>query len=251
MLALAVTGKLSGRVAVVTGGASGIGESISKLFANEGATVVIMDRDIERARALAATIKAVALECDVSDESDVKRAFESARDKAGGHVEILVNNAGINTASELCDMPTDLWDDMIRTNLRSVFLCTREVLPAMKEKRYGRVINLASQLGHKGAPELVHYCAAKAGVLGFTRALAYEVAAFNITVNAIAPGPVDTPLLRGLPQAWLDMKFQELPIGRPATPDEIAPTALLLASEIDGAYYLGASMNINGGDYMF
>ena len=119
----------------------------------------------------------------------------------------------------------------------------------MKARKWGRIINFSSQLAHKGSPTMVHYCAAKAGIIGLTRALAHEVGAHGITVNCINPGPIDTPLLRQLTQAWLDVKLSELPIKRFGRTSEVAPTALLLASE-DGAYYLGASMNMNGGDYM-
>jgi 3-oxoacyl-[acyl-carrier protein] reductase len=161
----------------------------------------------------------------------------------------LVNNAGIDTTSPVVSMPLAMWDDMMRVNLRSVFVCCQAVLPGMIQRRFGRIINISSQLAHKGAPEMAHYAAAKAAVLVFTRSLAYEVARDNITVNAICPGPIDTDLYRALPEDWRRRKMAEVPLGRPGTVDEIAPTALLLAAD-DGAYYVGASLNPNGGDVM-
>jgi len=142
-----------------------------------------------------------------------------------------------------------MWDQMMAVNLRSVFLCSRAVLKPMIARKYGRIINIASQLGHKGAAEMAHYAAAKAGVIGFTKSLAYEVARDGITVNAICPGPIETALFRGIPEEWRKRKLAELPIGRAGTVDEIAPTAVLLASA-EGAYYVGATMNPNGGDIM-
>ena len=248
-----MTGRLSGKKAVVTGGKGGIGGAIATAFAREGADVAILDLKIDAAEAKAATlremgVKAFAIAADVSDEAQVNAAIEQITAELG-QIDILVNNAGIDTTSLVVDMPTSMWDEMMAVNLRSVFLCTRPVLKPMIERRWGRIINIASQLGHKGAAEMAHYSAAKAAVIGFTRSLAYEVARDNVTVNAICPGPIDTELFRGIPESWRKRKLAELPIGRAGSVDEIAPTAVLLASD-EGAYYVGATMNPNGGDVM-
>jgi 3-oxoacyl-[acyl-carrier protein] reductase len=246
-------GKLDGKIALVTGGARGIGRSIAVAFAREGAGVAVLDLRYEGAenatQEISATgAKSFAVAGDVGDEAQVKAAIQQV-ESALGRIDILVNNAGIDTTSQVADMPTEMWDDMIRVNLRSIFLCTRAVLPGMLQRNWGRIINISSQLAHKGAPDMAHYSAAKAGVLGFTRSLAYEVARNGVTVNAICPGPIDTELFRNLPEAWRKRKLAELPIGRAGAADEIAPTAVLLASD-DGSYYLGASLNPNGGDVM-
>lgn len=246
-------GKLSGKVALVTGGASGIGRAIVGALAAEGADIGIVDRNAGGAQGAAEQtarlgVRAIAATADVGDETEMAAAFAAVA-AALGDVDILCNNAGIDTISTLDDMPVEMWDEMMRVNLRSVFLGARLVLPAMRRKKWGRIINTASQLGHKGAARMVHYCAAKAGVIGFTRALAYEVARDGITVNAICPGPIDTPLVEAIPQDWRDAKLAELPIGRFGTVDEVAPTVVLLASDA-GSYYVGATLNMNGGDYM-
>jgi len=248
-----MAGRLAGKKALVTGGARGIGRAIVMAFAREGADVAVLDLRQEAAEETVAalkpiSVKAVAVTADVSDEAQVNAAVASAT-AALGQIDILVNNAGIDTTSVVADMETAMWDQMMAVNLRSVFLCTRAVLKPMIARKYGRIINTASQLGHKGAPEMAHYAAAKAGVIGFTKSLAYEVARDGVTVNAICPGPIDTELFRGLPEEWRKRKLNELPIGRAGEVDEIAPTAVLLASD-EGAYYIGATMNPNGGDVM-
>jgi 3-oxoacyl-[acyl-carrier protein] reductase len=248
-----MAGRLQGKNAMVTGGARGIGGAIATAFAREGADVAVLDLEIEATEAKVAAltpfgVKTFAVAADVSDEGQVKTAV-AATIGALGRIDILVNNAGIDTTSIVAEMDTAMWDQMMAVNLRSVFLCTRAVLKPMIARKFGRIINIASQLGHKGAPEMAHYAAAKAGVIGFTKSLAYEVARDGVTVNAICPGPIDTELFRGLPEEWRKRKLNELPIGRAGQVEEIAPTAILLASE-EGAYYVGVTMNPNGGDVM-
>ena len=244
-------GKLDGRVAIVTGAATGLGRGIALLYAAEGADVAILDRNGPGAATVAEAIRALgrrstSVQVDVSDEGNVKIAIAAAIE-ALGPPDILVNNAGIATVSLLEDMQTAMWDEMIRVNLSSVFFCTRAVLPHMRARQYGRIINISSQLAHKGGEGMAHYAAAKAGVLGLTRSLAYEVTRDNIAVNAICPGPLLTDMR--LPPEWAAKKQNELVIGRQGRVEEVAPTALLLATE-EAAFYVGATFNPNGGDVM-
>ena len=242
-------GKLDGRMAIVTGAATGLGRAIAMLFAAEGADVAVLDRNGPGAEAVAAAIAAlgrrsVGITVDVGSEREVTAAVARAGE-ALGPPDILVNNAGIVTVAPLDGMETALWDEMIRVNLSSVFYCTRAVLPFMRARRYGRIINISSQLAHKGGEGMTHYAAAKAGILGLTRSLAHEVTGDNIAVNAICPGPLDTDMK--LPPEWASRKQGDLLVGRQGRVSEIAPTALLLACE-DAAFYVGVSFNPNGGD---
>jgi 3-oxoacyl-[acyl-carrier protein] reductase len=245
-------GKLNGRIAVVTGAATGLGRGIALLYAGEGADVAVIDKNAEGAKRVADAIarkgrRSLALGVDVGEEAAVEQAFARINETLGAP-HILVNNAGIATVALMEEMSTAMWDEMIRVNLKSVFLCTRAILPAMRSNRYGRIINISSQLAHKGGPGMTHYAAAKAGILGLTRSLSYEVAADNITVNAICPGPLHDTEMR-LPPEWAAKKRDELILKRSGLVDEIAPTALLLACE-DAGFYIGATFNPNGGDIM-
>lgn len=245
-------GKLSGKSAIVTGGASGMGRGVALAFAEEGANVAILDRNLSGAQTVAEEaaqhkVKTLGLSCDVGNEESIKKAFEESTSL--GSIDILVNNAGIDTTEMVEDMSTEMWDDMMRINLKSIFLCCREAIPSMKQNKWGRIINFSSQLAHKGAPLMAHYCASKAGVMGFTRSLAYELIEFGITVNCINPGPIETPLYMGIPEDWRRAKEESMPIKRPGRVEEVVPTVLLLASN-EGSFYVGASMNMNGGDVM-
>jgi 3-oxoacyl-[acyl-carrier protein] reductase len=246
-------GKLEGRVAIVTGGARGIGRAIATALAREGAAVAVADLDEQGASATAARIvaaggQAVAIGGDVTDPEQAERIVAETVDALGG-LHVLVNNAAIGTSCPVLEMSVETWQRMLDSNLSSVFYCTRAALPHLIGQRWGRIINIASQLALKGGVEMAHYSAAKAGVLGLTKALARELAPYSITVNAIAPGPVETNMLADLPDQWRESKLAELPIGRFGRPEEIAPTAVLLASE-DGAYYTGSTLNVSGGDVM-
>ncbi len=241
---------LVGRTALVTGGASGIGRAIVQAFVAEGAQVVVLDRDADRARATAAEDGAAGgVGADVADEEQVVAAVAAARELLG-RIDVLVNSAGLLTQSPLVDMPLAQWRETIDVDLTGVFLLCRAVVPEMVARGDGRVINIASQLALKGGASLTHYSAAKAGVLGLTKSLALEVSASGVLVNAIAPGPVQTPLVDGLSEDWKSAKRRELPLGRFGRPEEVAPTAVLLASSPGGDLYVGQTLGPNSGDVM-
>jgi NAD(P)-dependent dehydrogenase (short-subunit alcohol dehydrogenase family) len=247
-------GRLAGRVAVVTGAASGIGAGIAVAFAREGADIVVAEASPEAvAEPVLEAVRshgqqALYVQTDVADAAAVQRMADAALSRFG-QVDILVNNAGIFTESRVEQMPVEDWDRVLGVNLRGTFLCTRFLLPQMLERRWGRIINIASQLGQIGGADVAHYSASKAGVIGFTKALAREVSTRGVLVNAIAPGPIKTPLLDSETEEWRSGKLAELPIGRFGEVSEVTPTAVLLASD-DGSYYVGQTLGPNGGDVM-
>ncbi len=244
--------RLQNKVAMVTGAASGMGRGIAFAYAREGATIAAVDRSAGQLEELEAQSSGLpgsltTWVADVSDASQVEATVSSIAERFG-RIDVLTNVAGIVTQSRLAEMPIEMWDQMMLVNLRSVFLCTRFVLPHMQKQKSGRIISFASQLGYKGAPELVHYSAAKAAIIGFTKSLALEVAP-DIQVNAIAPGPIETPLLANISPEWRAMKEAELPLRRFGRIDEVVPTAVFLASD-DASYYTGQTLGPNGGDVM-
>ena len=228
-----------GRAVVVTGGASGIGKAIAEAFTANGDRVAVLDR----------SGAAGSIAVDVSDEASVKAAFAAARSQLGS-IDILVNSAGLLTESPLEDMTLAMWNETIAVDLTGVFLCCREVVGEMRQQKWGRIINIASQLAIKGGTGLSHYSAAKAGVVGLTKALALEAAADNVLVNSIAPGPIETPLVDGISEEWKAAKRAGLPLLRFGQAAEVAPTALLLASDPGGNLYVGQTLGPNSGDVM-
>lgn len=247
-------GKLAGRTAIVTGGVNGIGRGIAEAFAREGADVVVADiATSDQAQPVIEAIrqaqqKALYVHTDVADEKQVQAMVDAAL-AAFGHIDILVNNAGIFTQSLVENLPVADWDRVLNVNLRGTFLCTHYVLPHLLKQGWGRIINIASQLGYIGGVEVAHYCASKGGVIAFTKALAREVATRNVLVNGIAPGPILTDLLASETEEWKAAKLAELPIGRFGEVREVAPTAVFLASD-DASYYVGQILGPNGGDVM-
>jgi 3-oxoacyl-[acyl-carrier protein] reductase len=246
--------QLEGKVAVISGGGSGIGASIAVLFAQEGADVALLDRDEQHAAAVADEAsafggRAAALAVDVTDGEAVRRVMDEVATRFGG-IDILVSAAGILDETPFLEMSEATFDKTLAVDLKGVFLAARWAAPHMVERGGGRIINIASQLGLKGGVGLTHYVAAKAGVIGMTKAMALELAGHNILVNAIAPGPIVTPLIEGLSEEWKAAKQAELPIGRFGQAHEVAPTALLLASSPGGNLYTGQTLGPNSGDVM-
>lgn len=245
---------LQNRRCVITGAASGIGEAIAMLFACEGARLVLTDRDSDKLSAVVERCRQSGAACQgvVADAGEVAGAtsgVDACLEYYEG-IDVLVNNAGMLTQARCSDITLEMWETMMAVDLRSVFLASQRALPAMLAQRWGRIINIASQLGIKGGAELCHYAAAKAGVIGLTKSLALEVSSGNVLVNAIAPGPIDTPLIDGINQAWKAAKAAELPLGRFGRAEEVAPVALLLASEPGGNLFAGQTLGPNSGDVM-
>ncbi len=242
---------LENKVAVVTGGSRGIGRAIALKFAENGAAVVINYNSSPGAaedavkKITEAGGKAAAFKADVSDfkqaESLIKFAIETF-----GDLGILVNNAGITRDQLIMMMPEADWDAVINTNLKSAFNCSKAAVKHMMRKRTGRIINIASVAGQMGNPGQTNYSASKGGQIAFTKALAREVAARNVTVNAIAPGFVDTEILDAMPPETLEAALKLVPLGRKGKPEEIAFAAAFLAS--DGAAYItGQVLGVDGG----
>lgn len=243
-------GVLEGRRALVTGGASGIGRAIAESYVDAGARVVIADRDLTAAEDAARTMAADgAVAVDVADEESVENAYAAAVGAIGA-VDVLVNSAGILEESLLSEMSLDMWRRTLDVDLTGIFLMCRAAVPAMIAARSGRIVNIASQLGIKGGVGLTHYAAAKAGAIALTKSLALEVSRHNVLVNAIAPGPIETPLVDGITDEWKQAKRRELPLGRFGLPSEVAPTAVLLASDPGGNLYVGQTLGPNSGDVM-
>jgi NAD(P)-dependent dehydrogenase (short-subunit alcohol dehydrogenase family) len=253
--------RLAGRVAIVTGAAAGIGAAIGRAFCEEGARVVVADRDVDNAERTAADLgaNAVAVPLDVTNEDEVRAVVADTLARFGG-IDILVNNAGIMRKAYVKDMTEELWDAVVDVNLKATFLCSKAVLPAMIEAKRGRIINIASIAGKVGEPTASAYSAAKFGVIGFTRSLALEVAQYDILVNAICPGPIPTALGQ---QGWregaqiegveLDRIMARVgsrsPLRRLGTVEQVAKMALFIASD-DCDFTTGSAFNVDGGIVM-
>lgn len=245
---------LNGKVALVTGAARGIGAAIAQCFAAQGASVLLNSRS--DSSALAATlasvrelgVPAITSIGDVGDAAFAQRMVADALD-AFGSVDVLVNNAGVIRDRPLPFMKESDWDDVIATNLKGAFLCSKAALKPMLKQRAGRIINIASITALAGRPGQTNYGAAKAGLIGFTKSLARETAPHNVLVNAAVVGVIDTRMTRQIPRATLDEIAAMVPLGRVGRPDEVANVCLFLASELS-SYVTGTTINVSGGGYI-
>jgi 3-hydroxybutyrate dehydrogenase len=255
---------LKNRVALVTGASQGVGRAIALAYAEQGAELLLAARGVAALEHVAAEVaarggRAHILPCDVSDPAQIEAMAAAARERAGG-VDILVNNAGIAGSHKLIGHPDELWQQIIDVNLTAVFRVTRAIVPQMAERRWGRIITIASIASRVGSRYMAAYTASKHGVLGLTRALAVELNSAGITVNAICPGYVDTPMTDGTienivrqtgrtPEAARAFLAATSPQNRLITPEEIAAVAVMLASEAARGI-TGQAINIDGGAVM-
>ncbi len=246
---------LRDHVAIVTGAGQGIGRAVARTLAEQGAHLVVNDLDESNAESTAEELKssvttAFHFQADVTDAPGVQAMVDWTADTFGA-VHILVNNAGILFPTSVMDIDEDEWDRVIDVNLKGAFLCSKAVLPHMREAGWGRIVNFSSTAGKNiSTVGGAHYTAAKAGVLGFTRHLAREVAPYNITVNAVCPGLIDTEMVRGTIDEERTRDYaRSFPIPRLGRPEEVAVLVAFLASD-QAAYITGASLDINGGDLM-
>jgi 2-hydroxycyclohexanecarboxyl-CoA dehydrogenase len=239
--------RLEGRKALVTGGASGIGAAIAARLAAEGAEVWVGDIDLEGAEGVAGEIAGHATRMDVTDLESVGAAIEAA-----GTLDVLVNNAGTDEFGFFTYTSPEQWQKVLGVNLHGVLNCTHAALPGMQQARYGRIVNISSEAGRVGSKGSAVYSAAKAGVIGFTKAIGRENARYGITVNAIAPGPIETPLLMGakefgeIGEKVIETMKSATQLGRLGQPEEVAAAVAFLASD-DATYVTGETLGVSGG----
>jgi 3-oxoacyl-[acyl-carrier protein] reductase len=244
---------LQGRIALVTGASQGIGRACALELAHAGATVLLAARNEAKLAEAVAEIEgaggtAAAFALDIASEESIKTVAKAALERFG-KVEILVNNAGITRDALMMAMKRADWDDVLGTNLTGAFLLTQALLRPMLKNRWGRIINISSVVGRTGQAGQVNYAASKAGLIGFTRSIAREVASRGITVNAVAPGYIETPMTAVLDEKQRTAMMAQIPLGRPGTDLEIAQSVAFLAS--DGAAYItGHVLDVNGGMFM-
>ena len=248
-----MAGALEGQVAVVTGASRGIGKACALELARQGAKVVVnYISNVDAAEATRDEIRAfggevILVKADVADAEQAEAVIETAIEVLG-QVDILVNNAGINRDRTIHRMSVEEWDEVIATDLSGMFYCTKAAVPGMRERNYGRIINMSSVIGQMGNIGQANYAAAKAGMIAFTKTAARELARNNITVNAVCPGFIATDMLTALSEEIQDNIKSQIPLGRFGEPDEVAAVVRFLCTE--GAWFTGAQLNLNGGQYM-
>jgi 3-oxoacyl-[acyl-carrier protein] reductase len=244
---------LKDKVAFITGGSQGIGRACAIALAEAGADVAIGGRNTEKLNNVVSEIgklgrRALATKLDVCDGVQVHTAFEGVVQRFG-RIDILVNNAGITKDMLLLRMKKEDWDSVLQTNLAGAFFCAQEAIKVMLKQKYGRIINISSVVGLSGNAGQTNYAASKAGIIGFTKSLALEVASRNITVNAVAPGFIETAMTQGLPETVRSKLTEKIPLARMGTDREVAFGVRFLASD-EAGYITGQVLNINGGLYM-
>jgi 3-oxoacyl-[acyl-carrier protein] reductase len=244
---------LHGKTALVTGASQGIGRAIAKLLAAQGAVVALAARNIEKLAAVAAEIEAAggrahAYALDVSDEVSIRETAKTIL-AAHGRVDLLVNNAGITRDGLMMRMKRADWEDVLNTNLTGTFLLTQALLSPMTRNRWGRIVNIASVVGQTGQAGQVNYASSKAALLGFTRSLARELASRSITVNAVAPGFIETAMTGALTEEQKKAMLGNVPLARAGNEDEVAHAVVFLCSE-GAAYITGHTLDVNGGLFM-